>query len=149
MNTKSGRFGLVNGLIGIAAGVVCASALGDNISGADKVLCASATVVLCVDSGACESMSPEELNVPQFINVDLKKRRLHSTEASGQNRSTKINKVTRDEGFIYLQGIEDGLPDQTDGGGWTISIGKDTGRMVGAGAGKQLGLILFGACTEN
>ena len=142
MNTKSGRFGLVNGLIGIAAGVVCASALGDNISGADKVLCASATVVLCVDSGACESMSPEELNVPQFINVDLKKRRLHSTEASGQNRSTKINKVTRDEGFIYLQGIEDGRA-------FSFVINEATGLSTAAVARQDISVTVFGACTPT
>lgn len=142
MKTKSGRFGLVNGLMGIAAGVVCGSALGDDISGADKVLCASATVVICVDSGDCESMSPAELNVPQFINVDLKKRRLHSTEASGQNRTTKINKVTRDEGFIYLQGIEDGRA-------FSFVINEATGMITAAVARRDISVTVFGACTPT
>src|SRR6185503_4548507 len=88
----------------------CASGLvrADDLTGVDHLICASNTVVLCADNGECADASPHELNVPQFIEIDLQKKRLTTTKASGDNRSTEIDYLRRVGEQIVLQGHEMG-----------------------------------------
>ena len=45
---------------------------------------------------------PWEVNVPRFLVFDLKKKQIGTTEASGENRVTPIQSVTKAEDAIYL-----------------------------------------------
>jgi len=78
----------------------------DDLTGMDHLICASNSVVLCGDDGDCGSGSPHELNVPQFIEIDLQQKRLTTTKASGENRSTEIDYLRRVGAQIVLQGHE-------------------------------------------
>ena len=56
------------GLLGfILAGPVW----GDDLTGENEFLCAAANVIICLDDGTCTSAAPWDVNVPQFINVEL------------------------------------------------------------------------------
>ena len=97
-------------LIVAAAGLVLAvTALrADDLTGSEHFLCSSVEVTICTALGECASEPPWNLNVPQFIEVDLKNKKLKSTEASGENRSTPIKNLERDGDLIFLQGVEQG-----------------------------------------
>jgi hypothetical protein len=109
------------------------------------ILCASLEVFECVDGEACNSVQPEDVNAPTFlwINIDDKEVR-----ASVEGRASAIDHIEEVEDRLVLQGVEDGRKDEKDGTGWTISIGKKTGRMVGTAAASQAAIVIFGACTE-
>ena len=47
-------------------------------------------------------------NIPQFIEIDLAAKRLQTTAASGVHRATEFTTLLREEGHIYIQGIEGG-----------------------------------------
>ena len=116
------------------------AALADDLTGVNKALCAPARVTICTEYGDCNSTLPWEVNVPQFIEIDLKKKRLATTEASGENRQTPIARVEREDGFIYLQGIEDGRA-------FSFVINEATGLASIAVARQDFTVTGFGACT--
>ena len=75
---------------------------------ASNNLCSAAQATVCESSGKCETKPPWTLNIPQFIEVDLAAKKLSTTEASGENRTTPIKNVERSGGQITLQGAEAG-----------------------------------------
>lgn len=133
---------LKNALVS-ALGMLCVGAVwADDLAGEDQFLCAASEVIVCVDDGTCASAVPWELNIPQFINVDLKKRSLTTTEASGDLRMTKVDNMKRDEDRIYLQGIEGGRA-------YTFVIDVETGFLTVVVARDFLTVSVFGACTPS
>ena len=117
-----------------------AAAAADNLAGADGFLCAASQVTVCSVDGTCASEPPWKLDIPQFIEVDLEKKTLSTTEASGENRSTPIKNLERDEGMIILQGYENGRA-------FSFMIAEEDGMASIAVARDGLSVSVFGACT--
>ncbi len=137
---EAARGGWARALFGVIACWVSGTLLADNLVGKDEIICSSASVVVCLDDGTCVSATPWELNVPQFIEVDLKKKRLATTEASGESRATSVNFLTRESGLTYLQGVEGGRA-------FSFVINDSTGFMTVAVAREDITVTVFGACT--
>ena len=112
----------------------------DELTGAERFLCSAVQVTACYDDGECLTLPPWELNVPEFIQVDLAAGTLSTTAASGQNRSTLIKNLEREDGFIVLQGFENGRA-------FSFLITEKTGMASIAVAREGLGVSVFGACT--
>lgn len=119
-----------------------AAVLADDLTGVKRFVCAPAQVNICADDGSCESVMPWEVNVPRFLAFDLKKKRIATTEASGENRTTSIQSVSEIEDAIYLQGVEQGRA-------FSFVINKSTGFMSVAVAREYLTVTGFGACTPS
>ena len=126
--------------LGAVVALGTAPALADNLAGADRILCAASTVTMCGEAGDCVQGSPLELNIPQFIEIDLKGKRLSTTKASGENRSTPIISVARADGQIILQGHEKGRA-------FSFVISEETGVTSVAVARDGMSVAVFGACT--
>lgn len=69
----------------------------DDLTGAERLLCVTIEIAACSEESPCEAVSAEELNVPRFLKVDLAQRLLSTTEASGENRQTRIEHLRRVE----------------------------------------------------
>jgi hypothetical protein len=117
-----------------------APALADDITTADRLVCAASTVIMCWEDGECETGSPLDLNIPQFIEIDLTQKRLSTTKASGLNRSTPIARVERSGGRIVLQGFENGRA-------FSYVLQEKTGTATVAVAFEGISVTAFGACT--
>jgi len=126
---------LVLGLAGLAS-----AARADDLTGSNRILCTSVQVTACTDNGDCVVDLPWNLNVPQFIEVDLKAKRLATTKASGENRATPIETLRRENGVLVLQGFEKGRA-------FSIVIVEETGAMSAAVASEGKSVGVFGACT--
>ena len=110
----------------------------------DKIiLCATTEVQDCLATRGCEEVQPEDVNVPTFMRLNLKKNRIEVGD-----QSVDIERSEEVENRLVMQGAEDGSENRPDGAGWTVSVNKDTGRFVATLAMEQAGLVLFGACTE-
>lgn len=116
------------------------AAWADDLTGADRLLCASAQATVCFDDGECVVDLPWNLNVPEFIEVDLGAKRLATTAASGENRATPIEHLSRGDGMIVFHGYEMGRAFS-----WVID--ERTGRATVALAADGRGVTVFGACT--
>jgi hypothetical protein len=117
-----------------------AAAAADDLTGSQMILCTSVQVMACTDAGDCAVENPWNLNVPQFIEIDLKDKRMSTTKASGENRSTPIRTLERDGGLLILQGIEAGRA-------YSFVIGEKTGMAAVTVARDGMTVSIFGACT--
>lgn len=112
----------------------------DDLTGADRFLCAPGEVTICEMDGECMSGPPWEFNVPDFIEVDLEAGLLKTTEASGENRQTPIPRIVREDGMIVLQGLEMGRA-------FSFYIDEGSGEMTAAAARDGIFVGAFGVCT--
>jgi hypothetical protein len=117
------------------------TAAAENVEGVDKMICAAAQAQICFETGECFAATPFELQVPDFILVDTKKRTVSTTKASGANRSTEFTHLTREDGLISLQGVEGGRA-------FSFVIEELTGQLTAAIARDGLTVTVFGACTD-
>jgi hypothetical protein len=129
----------------VAAGAVAlilagTPAVADDLTGADRFLCAPEEVTMCAMDGECDSGPPSRFNVPDFIEVDLEARLLKTTQASRENRQTPILHVTREDGLIVLQGLEMERA-------FSFNIDEASGKMTAATAREGIFVGAFGACT--
>ncbi len=112
----------------------------DDLTGSTAFLCASVQATGCLEGGECGIELPWNLNMPAFVEIDLEKKMLRTTEASGLNRKTPIEHLSRVDGVIFLQGYELGR-------GFTFVITEQTGQVTVAIATQGSGVIVFGSCT--
>ena len=130
-------FVVVLGLVGVLG---AGRGEAEPIVGANRILCSSTNLGVCVDTGECETGPAWTLDVPEFIEIDLTKKTLSATEASGRKRVSQAANMIRDGVSIVLQGVENGRA-------YSISIEESSGRMTAAVARGWLGVVVFGQCT--
>jgi hypothetical protein len=127
-------------VIGTALAVISTPAvLADDVSGAERLLCASIEATRC-DLDGCVTSDPVLWNIPQFLEIDLAAKRLQTTAASGQNRVTPIATLVRDNGHIYIQGLEGGRA-------FSLVIHEASGELNAAVAASGTSTAVFAACT--
>ena len=120
----------------------CSAALADNLENSDRMLCSASTIQVCYEEGDCYDIRPWEVNVPQFVVIDVKKKTLSTTKSSDENRSTAIRTLEREDGKIYLQGIEAGRA-------FSYVIDEATGFVTVSVSSDGLAVAVFGACTDT
>jgi hypothetical protein len=128
--------------IALAGILMSALVQADQLTGIDKFICAAAQVQICLEADTCYESSAWELDMPEFVVIDLKKKNVSTTKSSGLNRSTPFSSVSKDDGRIYLQGVEQGRA-------FSFVIDEATGRMTVAVARDGVAVNVFGACTAT
>ena len=118
------------------------SITGDMLKDADRLLCVPGPVFHCVTDRDCKSELPEDEYIPEFIEVDLKRKTLATTRASGDDRSTPINSQQRTAGYIYLQGVENGRT-------FSMVVSENTGDLTFVVATDGETATMFGDCTPD
>jgi len=136
--TMKKRFGI---LVAAGAAMALAAAVrGDDLKGQDRILCTAVQATVCTTDGDCTIEAPWNLNIPQFIEINLKDKTASTTKASGENRSSPLSTVNRADGLIVIQGVEAGRA-------FSFVITEDTGFASIAVARQNLTVSVFGACT--
>lgn len=126
----------------LLAMAVPSAAAADDLTGQQEFLCTAVQVNVCNDDGECSTDQPWNLNIPQFIEVSLKDKKLSTTKASGENRSTPIKNLERADGLIVVQGFENGRA-------FSFLITEKTGMLVASVAREGKAVAVFGACTPK
>lgn len=125
----------------VAFGLVIASAASaEDLTGADKILCAGVQATYCDTSGTCEIGMPWTWNMPHFIEIHLDDGMMQTTGAAPRPRQTPIRTLERADGEIYVQGMENGRA-------FSFVIDEVTGVASIAIAADGLTVSVFGACT--
>jgi hypothetical protein len=141
MRTKIGEGGvLVLALVVAALALHAQVVSADDLTGSSRFLCAGVQATECLEGGECAIDLPQNLNMPAFIEIDLDKKLLSTTDASDENRTTPITQLNRQGGSIFLQGFEMGK-------GFSFVITEQTGQVTVAIAEKGRAVIVFGNCT--
>jgi hypothetical protein len=128
-------------VFGWLALLLCGGAAADDVTGSDSLLCYAHSAARCeVEEGTCEVKTPWQLNLPDFLKLDLDAKRAETTEASGEVRQTELRTVERSNGVILLQGIQGERAFS-----WLIS--ETTGEGTLAVSALAAGLTVFTVCT--
>ena len=125
----------VLGILGTSA------AFAEDLAGVDEFICSVSKVSLCAETGECFAVQPWEIDVPQFVVIDTKRKMIATTRASDEQRSTPIANFHRDNGLIFLQGMEGGRA-------FSFVIDETTGLVTVAVARDGISVNVFGACTD-
>ena len=131
-------FGMV--FVVTVAALAPGAARAEDLRGADRFICASMIAVMCGEEGVCVEGRGKELNVPEFIEIDLQRKQMSTTEVSGEDRSTPITTLKREEGEIVLQGLEQGRA-------FSFVLSEESGRAAVAIAIDGATVSVFGVCT--
>lgn len=126
---------------GSLALLLCGAAAADNVTGSDSLLCYAHTAARCeVEEGTCAVKTPWQLNLPDFLKLDLRAKRAETTEASGEVRQTPIRTVERSNGMILLQGVQGERAFS-----WVITEATGEGTLTVSTT--AAGLTVFTVCT--
>jgi len=112
----------------------------DDVTGADRLICASIQATACTVDEDCVMATPSDWNIPSFIEIDLAGKMLSTTAASGEPRATPIKHLEREDGLIMLQGSEAGRA-------FSFVVTEETGTISVAVARDGVTVSVFGACT--
>jgi hypothetical protein len=126
--------------LSLTALVLVGPAWADDLTGVQKFLCSATTASACCDDGQCASGTAMEVNVPQFIEIDLAAKRVSTTKASGMNRTSPIESMKREDGQILIHGDDSGRA-------YSFVIVEHTGELSAAIAAAGCNVSVFGACT--
>ena len=113
------------------------------------LLCALQDLTECVIGDQCQKVTPEDVNLPDFILVDHTQKLLTAVPGTGSNRKTPIDSGQKLDGRLILQGVDYGFKDQRDGLAWSISIDEINGKFIVSAAGDGFALVAFGACLTR
>jgi hypothetical protein len=80
----------------------------DDLTGADRLICATVKATECYADGTCTQGEPETWNIPRFIRVDLGNKTLSTTQASGEKRTTPLGSLVAENDRIFIQGSQTG-----------------------------------------
>ena len=132
----------INGLLttGLASLLYCGGVFADDVSGSDSLLCYGLSAARCETGEACETVEPWRLNLPDFVKLDLRGKRIHTTAASAEQRETPLQNVQRNNGTILIQGSQGERAFS-----WLISETSGEGTLSVAGHGQ--GVTVFTVCT--
>jgi len=116
--------------------------LATDFDGSEKLRCVPTDASECSGAGECKRVTVEEINIPRWITVDFKKKKLSGMDSDGEQEATAIENVRAADGQTILQGAENGRA-------WSIVIDQMTGDMTAAIAGDETGFVLFGVCQKH
>ena len=108
--------------------------------GSQPLICASMEAYDCGPGEDCLRGTAESIDAPLFIRLDFEQKMARATRANGEERTTKIENLTQEEGKLILQGVQRGL-------GWSMTIAQENGAMTLTAAGDRMAFVIFGACT--
>ena len=132
--------------LGLALLSLAPSASRADIDGSQPAICAAIEIMECIPDEGCARISAEQAGIPRFLHVDFANNRVSRTR-NGEEISSEIERSEWVDERLILQGAEDGLANEPDGIGWSMSIGKAAGDMVLSGSGNGVAFVIFGACT--
>lgn len=114
--------------------------LADDLTDSDSLLCYGWSAARCDIEGVCEQADPWQLNLPDFLRVDLRAKLAVSTETAPVERETEIQTVERANGTIVLQGMQGDRAFS-----WLITESSGEGTLTVSAPGQ--GLTVFTNCT--
>ena len=112
----------------------------DVFDGSSNLICATIEVVACMSGANCTRGQARTFDLPEFMTIDFKKKRIHVTYDDGSTEADSPIKNSELSGTqLVLQGTENGH-------GWSMTIHRDNGRMSVGVVGEDMTFAMFGVC---
>jgi hypothetical protein len=119
------------------AGVVV-NVAGAQVSPSKPLLCAVTQVMDCRSEETCERESPEGVNLPRFLRLDLTQKTVATVD---QAQRAPVHYVDRVDGHLIVQGGQHTRA-------WSVVIAETSGLLSGAITEPEGTFALSGACVN-
>lgn len=119
-----------------------------DFDGSRPILCSVTTVIECTPA-VDRTVSAESIGLPQFIMIDVAKKKTWPAADREAKRSSEIKRVERLGGKLILQGADEGIDKKREAVSWTATITQETGKVILTAAGEQVAFVVFGACLQQ
>jgi hypothetical protein len=141
---------MINVFIVLMLGIgVPIGAFAGEFDGEKELLCCFTKVMECLEVEGCQERTPEQVNLPQFVDISFAQKLITPSRGGENQRKTEIERMEHIDGKLIIEGAEDGVEGVRDGFGWSMAISEETGRLVGTVSGEGVGFVIFGACTPR
>lgn len=128
---------------------VSTAAAASYFDGQTPLLCSIQQLFECDPPNGCLAVTPDQIQGFSHLDIDFNKKVITRAGMESHQKSSIKSVVTGIDGKLFIQGIEDGQPDERDGAGWTISIMDLEGTMVMAVAGDGFAVVGLGSCVPK
>ena len=129
--------------------VVAPAAFADgSFDGKSNLVCTVQQLHECDTYSGCRPIDATVAAPLRHLDVDIAKKavRLDGVKADLTSRIANIETV---EGKLILQGTDNGLNTETDGGAWAMAINQTYGSMILTVAGHDVAFVGMGACVAR
>ena len=116
--------------------------LADDLTDSNSLVCYGWSASVCSIEGECENTAPWQLDMPDFLRLDLRARIVTSTETAPEERVTEIQTLVRENGTIVLQGRQGERAFS-----WLIVEATGEGTLTMSTPGE--GITVFTLCTPT
>ena len=124
----------------VAVLLLSAPAAAEPIGDAERFLCAVVVQEMCTSYGPCTEGGPLwDTGVPEFVEIDTKKKTINTTKASQKKRSTKLD-MEREGELIVMQVFEGGKA-------FSMIVNASTGVGTASITSDEEVITLFTTCT--
>ncbi len=125
------------------------SAQAGDFDGSRSLLCSVINVIECTPTEGCQATTAENVNLPQFIKVDVEKKNAVPARPIEGRGPSEIKRVEHIGGKLILQGADEGIEKVRDGLGWTAAVSEESGKFILTASGEQVAFVVFGACVPQ
>ena len=126
----------------LATALLSSSLWADDLTDSDSLLCYGWSAAVCHIEGECDETTPWQLNMPDFLKIDLEAGIAETTATAPEARETEIQTLEREDGFIVLQGRQGERAFS-----WLISEASGEGTLTMSTPGE--GITVFTLCTPT
>ena len=131
----------------LTVGIPLVATAGD-FDGSKPILCSVITVIECTPT-ADHQVTAESVGMPQFLKVDVAKKKVWPAMDKKGKRTSEIKRVERLGGRLILQGTDEGIDKKREAVSWTATISEETGKFILTAAGEEVAFVVFGACIPQ
>jgi hypothetical protein len=131
-------------LFGYASAALALSAplAADELTGAQFFMCSAWHAAVCNTDGSCDATEAWRLNMPDFLQVDVRGKVMKTPDGSDQPRESPIATLVREAGKLFMSGHQETR-------GWTWIINETSGEGVLALVSDNSSVTLFTVCTAT
>jgi hypothetical protein len=104
-----------------------------------KRTCALMKAFQCTSENGCREASVQEMELPRFIQIDLKDKTIQSLDKKVA-RVTRFKDMDRVEDMLVLHG--------TEKRGWSMAMGETSGDLTLSASGDGESFVVFGSCMN-
>ena len=112
----------------------------------DAVICAVTEIHACALHEGCVELNPSEINAPDFLKLDLKEKEVTGRRYDGSYGTLKMDKMTKLEKLLLIQGINADPEELEDGLAYSIAVHVETGRMAASVSSTETVYSVLGNC---
>lgn len=114
-----------------------------DFDGKAPMICAATDLRSCAAARECGPETPESLNAPRFLRINVADKAISGTRPGGEPRTTPVRFEHHEGGRMLLAGVDGPLS-------WHIDIDEATGDMMlaanGVGPDGPFTAVIYGAC---